>query len=98
MADAYYSRASVERWIRESTASLDTDADREAVIERMRSEIVPSDVEPVVRCRNCIHARPLIGGSGIYHRCEIFKMPFTSDNYYCAWGVRSEREGKNATP
>lgn len=45
----YIEREKVENWLLTESASLDTEVDREYVVERLRSEIPAADVRPVVR-------------------------------------------------
>ena len=45
--------ADVERWILTESACIDTQADRDAVVERMRYSIPAVDAVEVVRCREC---------------------------------------------
>lgn len=47
MADEYIPRKDLEKWLRTEMASLDTEGDREFVIERLREEIRAADVAPV---------------------------------------------------
>ena len=47
MADDFITRKDLEKWLRTEMASLDTEADREFVIERLREEITSADVVPV---------------------------------------------------
>ena len=47
MADEYIPRKDLEKWLRTEMASLDTEDDREFVIERLREEIPAADVAPV---------------------------------------------------
>jgi len=47
MADDFITRKDLEKWIRTEMASLDTEDDREFVIERLRKEIPAADVQPV---------------------------------------------------
>lgn len=45
----YIEREKVENWLLTESASLDTEVDREYVVERLRSEIPAADVRPVVK-------------------------------------------------
>lgn len=76
----------VERWILTEPACIDTQADRDAVVERMRYSIPTVDAVEVVRCRECIHSddgwlcdSPFHGG-----------RTFPGD--YCSNGERKEEE------
>lgn len=50
---SYISREALEAWVRSELCSLDTDEDREYVIERWRKEIPAADVREVIRCADC---------------------------------------------
>ena len=45
----YISREALEKWLLTEMASLDSDADRQCVVERLRKEIPAADVRPVAR-------------------------------------------------
>ena len=45
----YIERGKIENWLLTESASLDTEVDREYVVERLRAEIPTADVRPVVR-------------------------------------------------
>ena len=45
----YIEREKVENWLLTESASLDTEVDREYVVERLKSEIPAADVRPVVK-------------------------------------------------
>ena len=53
---------------------------------RFRGVIVPADVEKVVRCRDCLHHKPLEileGG----HICEVFNWQ-SRDYDFCSFAER----------
>lgn len=49
MENDYISIAELEKWLMYNTASLDTDADKECFVERIREDIPAADVCPVKR-------------------------------------------------
>ena len=90
-------RSDVERWILTESACIDTPADRDAVVERMRYSIPAVDAVEVVRCGDCVHLnRVHMNISGNY-RCDRYAewqdesnrvhMPWTG---FCSYGQRRE--------
>ena len=84
----YVERAKVENWLLTECASLDTQVDRECVVERMREDIPAADVRSVVLCKDCRHRDPED------HKCDSGESerqgcPFkVADDYFCAYGER----------
>ena len=72
----------VERWILTETASLDTPADRDAVVERMRCSIPAVDAVEVVRCADCKY----------YHTEWDGTQEHYEDDYWCQWVEPNEED------
>lgn len=90
----YIEREKVENWLLTESASLDTEVDREYVVERLRSEIPAADVRPVVLCRDCKHKgwvqEPEHGKSVDY--CRLIER-CVDKQFFCAAGERKTNCG-----
>lgn len=93
MADEYIPRKDIEKCIRTEMASLDTEADKEFVIERLREEIPAADVVPVVRCKDCKHGTRLVCdlAGREYIECCHGNIAHRLD-WFCADGERMDGE------
>lgn len=92
--DELIRRSGVERWILTESACIDTPADRDAVVERMRYSIPAVDAVEVVRCGECIHSEKCMILEGILEGLAYNGIHIVSRNsiarMYCPFGKRRE--------
>ena len=87
-ATEYVEREKIENWLLTECASLDTDVDKECVVERLREDIPSADVRPVVLCRDCVKYKTKYCAIDIWHvDATIFKA---KDTDFCSYGERNE--------
>jgi hypothetical protein len=80
----------VERWILTESACIDTPADRDAVVERMRYSIPAVDAVEVVRCGKCEFRYYAPDGSG---HCRKKLGDWFTDDGFCSDGLPKEGDG-----
>ena len=84
MSKKYIDREKVETWLLTETMCLDTDPDREYVVEKLRQDVPNEKVEPVVYCEDC---RDSEKGNG-YFRCTLWNIWNIPPNSFCSFGER----------
>lgn len=94
MDDKLVRMSDVEQWILTEPASIDTPADRDAVVERMRYSIPAVDAVEVVRCRKCKHWEIDWPPSGFGHDnpryfCSVNDI-FPTGDWFCKDGDKEE--------
>lgn len=96
--EEFIKRETLESWVRSEVASLDTEADREFVIQRWRKEIPTADVALIVRCENCQYYNEdyfqMIEGVPViiaHHVCSFWgRGCATNPDGFCYKGKRKE--------
>lgn len=89
MDDKLVRMSDVERWILTESACIDTPADRDAVVERMRYSIPAVDAVEVVRCRKCKMWTP-INDEESYGWCSLDCKATRKAMHFCGYGKRRE--------
>ena len=96
----YIERDALEKWLLTEMASLDTEEDRQFVVERIREAIPAADVRPVVLCRDCKHNMANIpdiqDGINInenWNACQLTELyDSVKPDDFCSCGVKRERK------
>lgn len=102
MSKKYIDREKVETWLLTETMCLDTDPDREYVVEKLRQDVPNEEVEPVIHCKDCDYwnewdhvGRETLGNfrcSCAYWSNEDGPIYYTGGNDFCSYGERREEE------
>ena len=87
MSKKYIDREKVETWLLTETMCLDTDPDREYVVEKLRQDVPNEEVEPVVYCKDCIYDDNCFAQSILK---EMSRIPFDKNKFFCPDGKRRE--------
>ena len=90
MDDKLVRLSDVERWILTESACIDTPADRDDVVDRMRYSIPAVYAVEVCRCADCVHFEPFRRHDGF---CKIDGM-LRENDFFCENGQRRE-DGDN---
>ena len=87
----YVERAKVENWLLTECASLDTQVDRECVVERLREDVPSADVRPIVLCRDCKHGQgEKMDFWNEYDGIECIGGVVHRKDWFCADGEKKE--------
>lgn len=89
MAKEYIEREKAIEWFMAFVHMGESDIPAETVISDLKYAIPTADVVPVVRCQDCVYARPLKEMNYDY-LCRYWNGHSCNQNQFCSQGKRKE--------
>lgn len=90
MAKEYIEREKAIEWFMAFVHMGESDIPAETVISDLKYAIPAADVAPVVRCKDCVYARPLEDMKYDY-LCRYWNGHSCNQNQFCSQGKRKEK-------